>query len=145
MSRAFVTLGVLMVLLIALIVLWTQTGQQHGGAVVIIKQSTIAVLLLLALGMVLGLMKRLLDTTISLDARESLSMRVSEGKDSKRAGQLPAGDMPAPASASMDTHNNAHNNAHIDTQAEIDQIRALIAEDPEKVAQIVKRWIGPSE
>jgi len=140
MNRAFVTLVVLMVLLVALIVLWAQTGQQHDGAVVIIKQSTIAVLLLLALGMVLGLMKRLLDSSISLNERESLSMRVSEGKDSKRAGQVPAGGMPPPASAS-----DTHNDAHIDTQAEIDQIRALIAEDPEKVAQIVKRWIGAGE
>ncbi len=35
--------------------------------------------------------------------------------------------------------------AQVDTQAELDQIRAMIAQDPEKVAQIVNRWIGSSD
>jgi flagellar biosynthesis/type III secretory pathway M-ring protein FliF/YscJ len=35
--------------------------------------------------------------------------------------------------------------APLDTQAELDEIRAMIAKDPEKVAQIVKRWIGSSD
>ena len=63
-------------------------------------------------------------------------MRVRDGKE-ETDGVLPVAVKLPPVSAEVV--------AQVDTQAELDQIRAMIAEDPEKVAQIVKRWIGSSD
>ncbi len=99
--------------------------------------AVVAVLvLLLALGFVLWLMKNLLDSSNSLNESESLTMRVRDGKDETK-GPLPVGGGLPPMSADLV--------APLDTQAELDEIRAMIAKDPEKVAQIVKRWIGASD
>jgi flagellar biosynthesis/type III secretory pathway M-ring protein FliF/YscJ len=136
MNRAFLILSVLLLTLVAAILWWAQAGQEQSLAVMVIKQLTIAVLLLLVLGFVLWLMKNLLDSSNSLNESESLTMRVRDGKDETK-GPLPVGGGLPPMSADLV--------APLDTQAELDEIRAMIAKDPEKVAQIVKRWIGASD
>lgn len=129
-------LSVLLLSLVAAILWWAQTGQGHSGAVLVIKQLTIALLLLLALGFVLWLMKSLLDSSASFNEPESLTMRVRDGEDDKHSLQALV-DRPPPAAAERQQQ--------VDTQAELDRIRAMIADDPEKVARIVERWIGVSE
>jgi flagellar biosynthesis/type III secretory pathway M-ring protein FliF/YscJ len=136
MNRAFMILSVLLLTLVAAILWWAQSGQGQSSAVMVIKQLTIAVLLLLALGFVMWLMKNLLDSSNSLNESESLTMRVRDGKDETKV-PLPVGEVLPPMSADLV--------APLDTQAELDEIRAMIAKDPEKVAQIVKRWIGASD
>jgi flagellar biosynthesis/type III secretory pathway M-ring protein FliF/YscJ len=136
MNRAFLILSVLLLALVAATLWWAQVGQEQSSAVLVIKQLTIAVLLLLALGFVMWLMINLLDSSNSLNESESLTMRVRDGKDETK-GSLPVGERLPPMSADL--------LAQVDTQAELDQIRAMIAQDPEKVAQIVKRWIGSSD
>lgn len=136
MNRAFLILSVLLLTLVAAILWWAQAGQEQSSTVMVIKQLTIAVLLLLALGFVMWLMKNLLDSSNSLNESESLTMRVRDGKDEIK-GTLPVGERLPPMSADLV--------AQVDTQAELDRIRAMIAQDPEKVAQIVNRWIGSSD
>lgn len=136
MNRALLILSVLLLALVAAILWWAQAGQEQNSAVMVIKQLTIAVLLLLALGFVMWLMKNLLDSSNSFNESESLTMSVRDGKDETK-GSLPEGERLPPMSADLV--------AQVDTQAELDQIRAMIADDPEKVAQVVKRWIGSSD
>ena len=136
MTRAFLMLCVLLLTLVAAILWWAQSGQGQSSAVIVIKQLTIAMLLLLALGFVMWLMKNLLDSSNSLNESESLTMRVRDGKDETK-GALPVGERLPPMSADLA--------AQVDTQAELDKIRAMISQDPEKVAQVVKRWIGSSD
>lgn len=136
MNRAFLILSVLLLALVAAILWWAQAGHEQTGAVVVIKQLTIAVLLLLALGFVMWLMKGVLENSNSLNESESLTMRVRDGENENGVA-LPIEKRLPPGSADLA--------AQVDTQTELDQIRAMIAQDPEKVAQIVNKWIGSSD
>lgn len=136
MNRALLILSVLLLALVLAILWWAQSGQEQLAAVLVIKQLTIASLLLLVLGFVLWLIKSLFDSSTSFNEPESLTMRVSEDRDNKR-GRAALTNMPPLPESALE--------ARVDTQAEIDRIRAMIAEDPEKFARIVKRWIGSGE
>ncbi len=137
MTRVFAVLCMVLLFLVAAILWWAQTGSGQYAGVLVIKQLTIASLFILVLVFVLWLMKTLLDAASLQNESESITMRIRDNNNEE--------GLRAPLIDSAPVMPSEQVEAEIDTQAELDRIRVMIARDPEKVAQVVNRWIDAHE